>query len=75
MLNKFNIPVTKEDLERVDLLRYTWEKLLVQGTEVQNHLVDIQPTFRSELLTSIEIFQHDAVDFLTSYQEVKSKCE
>ncbi|XP_039248303.2 dynein axonemal heavy chain 5-like isoform X1 [Styela clava] len=68
ILTKFNIPVTKEELERVDLLRYTWEKLLVQATEVQNNLVDIQPSFRGELVDSIEVFQEDLSDFYGSYQ-------
>lgn len=55
MLYKFELSVAKEEVDKVDTLRYTWEKLLSRTTEVQNELVALQPNFRGELVSNVEI--------------------
>ncbi|KAM4704637.1 dynein axonemal heavy chain 5 [Rhinophrynus dorsalis] len=67
MLNKYELLVAKEETEKVDTLRYTWEKLLVRGSEVQNELVAIQPNFRGELISTVQTFIEDCTDFYSDY--------
>ncbi|GCB63443.1 hypothetical protein scyTo_0004418 [Scyliorhinus torazame] len=67
MLNKYEIQVVKEDSDRVDTLRYTWEKLLLRGTEVQNHLISLQPSFRAELIIDVKAFMQDSNAFCCDY--------
>ncbi|XP_075442369.1 dynein axonemal heavy chain 5 isoform X3 [Ascaphus truei] len=67
MLNKYELLIAKEEMEKVDTLRYTWEKLLVRGNEVQNELVAIQPNFRGELISTVQTFVEDCSDFYSDY--------
>ncbi|EDO32004.1 predicted protein [Nematostella vectensis] len=70
MLNKFEVAVAREEVERVDTLRYSFEKLLAQARDIQSHLVKIQPKFKADLLGSVEIYQHNVVDFTSNYEEI-----
>ena len=38
--------------------------------KVQDELVRVQPGFKSELLTSVEVFQKDVTEFGTNYDNV-----
>ncbi|KAJ7306868.1 hypothetical protein OS493_040545 [Desmophyllum pertusum] len=49
MLNKFEVSVAREEVDGVDTLRYSFEKLLAQAGQVQSHLVKIQPNFKARL--------------------------
>uniref|UniRef100_A0AAV2MBY1 Dynein heavy chain 5, axonemal n=1 Tax=Knipowitschia caucasica TaxID=637954 RepID=A0AAV2MBY1_KNICA len=69
MLHKFELSVAKEEVDKVDTLRYTWEKLLSRTTEVQNELVALQPNFRGELLSNVEAFVEDCQYFYQDYQK------
>ncbi|XP_015212531.2 dynein axonemal heavy chain 5 isoform X1 [Lepisosteus oculatus] len=69
MLNKYDLLVAKEEVEKVDTLRYTWEKLLVRGTEVQNELVSLQPNFRGELISNVQTFVEDCDHFYKEYEK------
>uniref|UniRef100_A0A668AV41 Dynein axonemal heavy chain 5 n=1 Tax=Myripristis murdjan TaxID=586833 RepID=A0A668AV41_9TELE len=69
MLHKFELSVAKEEAEKVDTLRYTWEKLLSRATEVQNELVALQPNFRGELISNVEIFLEDCHHFYHDYEK------
>ncbi|KAM4687754.1 dynein axonemal heavy chain 5 [Discoglossus pictus] len=68
MLNKYELLVAKEEMEKVDTLRYTWEKLIVRGNEVQNELVAIQPNFRGELISTVQTFIEDCSDYYSDYE-------
>lgn len=76
MLHKYELLVAKEEADKVDTLRYTWEKLLSRSTEVQNELVALQPNFRGELVSNVEIFLEDCQQFYQDYEKVKKirKC-
>ncbi|PIK45719.1 hypothetical protein BSL78_17425 [Apostichopus japonicus] len=67
MLQKFNVKVQREETERVDSLRYSFQKLSSQATSVQGHLVSIQPQFKAELLTSVEVFNKDSEHYYDDY--------
>ncbi|XP_070767347.1 dynein axonemal heavy chain 5 isoform X1 [Enoplosus armatus] len=67
MLHKYELSVAKEEADKVDTLRYTWEKLLSRSTEVQNELVALQPNFRGELVSNVETFLEDCQHFYQDY--------
>ena len=58
----------KEEAERVDTLRYAWEKLLAQGGEVQSHLVEIQPVFKRTLIKNVYSFKNEVENFSLDYE-------
>ncbi|CAL8289381.1 unnamed protein product [Merluccius merluccius] len=69
MLHKYELSVAKEEVEKVDTLRYTWEKLLSRSTEVQNELAALQPNFRGELIGNVETFLEDCHHFYQDYDQ------
>ncbi|KFQ30560.1 Dynein heavy chain 5, axonemal, partial [Mesitornis unicolor] len=69
MLNKYDLLVAKEEIEKVDTLHYTWEKLLVRANEVQNELIALQPIFRGELITTVKTFAEDCAQFYSDYEQ------
>lgn len=71
MLHKHELSVAKEEVDKVDTLRYTWEKLLSRTVEVQNELAALQPHFRGELVSNVKTFQEDCQHFYQDYEKVK----
>uniref|UniRef100_A0A8C4H102 Dynein, axonemal, heavy chain 5 n=1 Tax=Dicentrarchus labrax TaxID=13489 RepID=A0A8C4H102_DICLA len=69
MLHKYELSVAKEEADKVDTLRYTWEKLLSRSTEIQNELVALQPNFRGELVSNVETFLEDCQHFYQDYEK------
>ncbi|XP_048224317.1 dynein axonemal heavy chain 5 [Perognathus longimembris pacificus] len=67
LLNKYGLLVAKEEMDKVDALRYAWEKLLARAGEVRNELVSLQPGFRKELISTVEVFQQDCLQFYVNY--------
>uniref|UniRef100_A0A8I3P8A2 Dynein axonemal heavy chain 5 n=1 Tax=Canis lupus familiaris TaxID=9615 RepID=A0A8I3P8A2_CANLF len=67
LLNKYGLLIAKEEMDKVDTLRYSWEKLLARASEVQNELVSLQPSFRKELISTVEIFLQDCHQFYLDY--------
>lgn len=57
-------------MDKVDTLHYAWEKLLARASEVQNELVSLQPGFRKELISTVEIFFQDCQQFYLDYDLV-----
>lgn len=72
MLQKYKLSVAKEEMEKVDTLRYAWEKLLARSGEVQNELVSLQPKFRGELISNVQVFVEDCEHFYADYEKVSS---
>lgn len=70
MLHKYGLSVAKEEADKVDTLRYTWDKLLSRNTELQNELFALQPKFRGELTRNVETFQEDCGQFYSDYEKV-----
>ncbi|XP_059149715.1 dynein axonemal heavy chain 5-like isoform X1 [Physella acuta] len=69
MLNRHELKPEKEEAEKCDTLRYSWERLQAQSIEVQDHLIKIQPDFKKELIEHVKIFKVDCDDFYGSYDE------
>lgn len=57
-------------MDKVDTLRYTWEKLLARASDLQNELVTMQPSFRKELIGVVEVFLQDCQQFYLDYDLV-----
>ncbi|KAJ8315371.1 LOW QUALITY PROTEIN: hypothetical protein KUTeg_007521 [Tegillarca granosa] len=67
MLNRYNIFFNDGNAERVDSLSYGWKKLIAQSQQVQNHLLQIQPEFKANLLDGVSKFIKDNVEFTDDY--------
>ena len=72
MLNKHELPVQKEEAERVDTLRYSWLKLTGLAFEQSNYLIDIQPNYKSGLIEDVKTFIQDSRDFYSDYDTVST---
>lgn len=70
MLTKHDLPVNKEETERCDTLRYSWEKIQVQQAEVQTKLITVQPNFKSDLIDNVKTFVTDCSNFFSDYDTV-----
>lgn len=70
MLHKYGLSVAKEEADKVDTLRYTWERLLSRSTELQNELFALQPKFRGELTRNVQTFKQDCQHFYLDYEKV-----
>lgn len=73
MLHKYELSVAKEEADKVDTVRYSWEKLLSRSTEVQNELLALQPNFRGELLSNVQTFLEDCQHFYQDYEKVQRR--
>ncbi|KAK3588115.1 hypothetical protein CHS0354_012172 [Potamilus streckersoni] len=69
MLHDFEVTVSKEEIDKVDTLRYSFQKLLARSNQVQDDLVRLQPGFKSELLSSVQTFHKDVGDFSKRYDK------
>ncbi|XP_040833581.1 dynein heavy chain 5, axonemal [Ochotona curzoniae] len=67
LLNKYGLLIAKEEMDKVDTLHYAWEKLLARASEVHHELVSLQPTFRKELISTVEVFLQDCHQFYLDY--------
>ncbi|CAI9729037.1 dynein heavy chain 5, axonemal-like [Octopus vulgaris] len=67
MLNKYNLVFNDGNAERVDSLTYGYFKLKTQSQEVQAKLLEIQPQFKSDLLTGCEVFSKSVTQFVAEY--------
>ena len=72
MLNKHELHVQRDEAERVDTLRYSWQKLTTLAFEVSNHLISIQPNFKSGLIENVKTFIEDTGKFYGDYQTVST---
>ncbi|KAL3309291.1 Dynein heavy chain 5, axonemal, partial [Cichlidogyrus casuarinus] len=71
LLSKFDLsPATPDQMEKVDSLRYVWERLRVHAYQVQDQLIHIQPVFRTKLLDNVAQFQVDCAEFYQDYDTV-----
>jgi len=69
LLNKYEVPVKREEVERLDTMNYTWTKTLHLAGEVQEHLIKIQPQFRKNLDDAVVVFKVDVDNLAKDYKE------
>lgn len=58
----------REDLEQVDSLRYTWQRLQGRALDVTVTLLNMQPAFQDDLRRNLERFRQDNVDYCHEYR-------
>lgn len=67
LLGRYDLKMNDGNAEKVDLLSYGFSKLRHQTQNVQNHLLEIQPIFRKELIDGVEMFQQNMEQFIHEY--------
>jgi dynein heavy chain len=67
MLNKYDIIFNDGNPEKVDSLSYNWKKLNTKALEVQDHLLNVQPNFKSDLLEKVAAFKKDSAVYIDAY--------
>ena len=72
VLQKYDIKVSQDDIERVDALRYMWYKLQEQVCSVETTLIQIQPVFRKTLLVNVVSYQTEVAEYTHEYDTVSS---
>jgi dynein heavy chain len=70
LLQRYGITVSQQEVERVDTLRYLWQKLHQQVSQVMTDLIDLQPKFKKNLEDNVQIFQSNVSTFAQDYQMV-----
>lgn len=68
VVTRYDLPVGREDLEQVDNLRYTWQKLLLRALDVNVLLLAMQPHFQEDLRANLERFRQDNIDYCHEYR-------
>ena len=53
----------------VDSLRYSWNKLKQLVLDVQAYLGKVQPTFKNDLISTVQKFGLEVSDFAREYNE------
>ncbi|XP_046353935.2 dynein axonemal heavy chain 5-like isoform X1 [Haliotis rufescens] len=69
LLNRVNIFFNDGNAERVDSMAYIWKKLNTQVEVVQEHLLVIQPEFKSDLTAGVEQYIADVGSFVGDYDK------
>lgn len=73
-MQKHQIQVSQEDIERVDTMRYMWAKLRELMAQLQTTLLQVQPQFRSTLTENVELYQAEVSHYTKDYNTVSSYC-
>ena len=69
MMHKYNIQLTKEDIEKVESLSQNWHFVLTKAMQTYVLLLEVQEHFKTELINSIQLFQLDCDSFVKDYNE------
>lgn len=69
MLNKYEITFNDGNAEKVDSLAYGWKNLNEKAREVQDDLIRIQPTFKTDLLNKVGQFKVDSANYVDEYNQ------
>ena len=70
LLQKHDIAISHEELERVDTVQYLWQNLHQQVGDVLTQLLAVQGKFKATLMENVEQFQQDSSAYVDSYNEV-----
>lgn len=73
LLQRMSIAVPQEEVDRVDTLRYAWQKVQKQAAELQDHLLKIQHKYRGHLMSDVTTYVKDTDCFVKDYKEVSTQ--
>nr|CAD7590203.1 unnamed protein product [Timema genevievae] len=68
VVTRYDLAVDKEDLEQVDNLRYTWQRLQARALEVNVLLLTMQPHFEDDLRENLDNFRQDNIEYCHEYR-------
>lgn len=68
MITRYELTVSKEDLEQVDNLRYSWQRLQASALGTHFQLLKMQPHFSSDLKGNLDKFREDNTDYVHEYR-------
>nr|XP_031825788.1 dynein heavy chain 8, axonemal [Nomia melanderi] len=63
LMGKFNIPVSKEEQDIVDSLRYNFTNMLNMAKQVQAKICEMQEPLKKELTDGVAAFKQNVIDF------------
>ncbi|XP_043247781.1 dynein axonemal heavy chain 8 [Colletes gigas] len=63
LMGRFNIPVSKEEHNIVDSLRYNFTNMLNTAKEVQAKICEMQEPLKKELTDGVAVFKQDVINF------------
>jgi len=69
LLNRFNVPVDKDEQDEVADLNYTWEKLRKTAGEVNDRLTELQSGYKADLVAQVREFVGDVAAFRKSWED------
>lgn len=72
LLSKYGIKVSKEDSDGLDSLQYGWQKLRSASLEMHENLHRVQPKFKQDLISAVDGFKSQVVDFGSRYDTLMS---
>lgn len=69
MLQKHEIQVAREEIEKCDTLRYSWQKLLQMASQTSGNLLEIQPLYKESLKNNVKEFVKDVSNYAFDYKK------
>ena len=64
LITKFEFPVPKEEIEKVETLEGTWLELQKKAMHVQIMLLTVQEHFQRELVNNLVLFEEECKKFV-----------
>jgi dynein heavy chain, axonemal len=68
MLQKHDIEMPREEIERCDTLRYNWQRLLQMASDMSGTLLEIQPLYKDGLKDNVKDFIKECGNFYSDYR-------
>jgi dynein heavy chain, axonemal len=68
VIARYEIPAEREELEQIDNLRYTWQRLVKRALDVHCLLLSMQPRFEHDLRNNLQRFRLDNVQYCHEYR-------
>ncbi|XP_043790719.1 dynein axonemal heavy chain 8 [Apis laboriosa] len=63
LMGRFNIPISKEEQDIVDGLRYNFTNMMNMAKQVQAKICEMQEPLKKELTDGVAIFKQEVIDF------------
>lgn len=68
VVTRYEIPLEQTELDLVENLRYTWQKLQTRALDVNVLLLTLQPNFEADLQKNLELFKQDNIEYCHEYR-------
>ncbi|CAB3374843.1 Hypothetical predicted protein [Cloeon dipterum] len=68
VISRYEIPVGREELDQIDNLRYTWQRLVKRALDVHCLLLNMQPRFEEDLRKNLQRFRLDNIQYCHEYR-------